>query len=539
MTKSVSHQMSGAEALVAALAAHGVSTVFGIPGTHNLGIYAHLTDHGIRHFSPRHEQGAGYGADGYARATGRVGVAITTTGPAILNAAAAAAQAYSDSVPVLFISPGMPLHHPALGNGYLHEVKNQTRAMDSIVAYSHRATSVEEIPLAVAQAFAVMQSQRPRPVHLEIPLDLLDAQADVRAVPPLPRPVRRPDADQLAKAAAVLRTAQRPGIVAGGGCRAAAPELLALVERLGAPVITTTNGKGTVPDDHALALGAGVHHPSVAEFAAECDVLLAVGTELAPADLWIGPLPVTGALVRVDIDPTQIVTNAVPDVALVGDAAATLQELLALLDREPALGASDRAGTWRERIHGDARAEGATYLPIVEAIAGALGRDGVVAGDSAMVCYYGAVSNLPAFRPASFLYPTGLGTLGYGLPAAIGAKLGRPGSRVMAIHGDGGVMFTIAELAAAAEAGLALPVLVVDNGGYGEIRNEQVSRGDQPLGVDLGHPDFPALARSLGCHGVAVHDATELAGALETAFEADRPTLLHIMEPTQPDEGTC
>jgi acetolactate synthase-1/2/3 large subunit len=531
MTEPTPLTTSGGAALVAALAAHGVTTVFGIPGTHNLEIYAHLTAHGIRHHSPRHEQGAGYGADGYARATGQVGVCLTTTGPGVLNAAAAAAQAYSDSVPVLFVSPGMPLAHPALGNGYLHEVKDQTRAMGSVVAYSHRVTSVAEIPLAVAQAFAAMQDGRPRPVHLEVPLDLLEATADVRVVPPLARGVHRADPAQLARAAAALRSAERPGIVAGGGCRTAVAQLRAVAELLGAPVVTTTNGKGTLPDDHPLAVGCGVHHPSVAALAAECDVVLAVGTELAPADLWIGPLPVTGTLVRIDVDPAQVVTGAVPDVALVGDAAATLDDLLPLVERGPAGGAHDRARGWRERLRDDARLEGARYLPLLEAVAGALGRDGVLAADSAMACYYGAISNLPAHRPASFLYPTGLGTLGYGLPAAIGAKLGLPGTRVMAMHGDGGLMFSVAELAAAAEARLALPVLVVDNGGYGEIRNEQVDRGDEPLGVDLGQPDLPALARALGCHGVSLGDGPGLAAALEEAFEADRPTLIHVRVP--------
>lgn len=173
----------------------------------------------------------------------------------------------------------------------------------------------------------------------------------------------------------------------------------------------------------------------------------------------------------------------------------------------------------------------------MEAVAAALGRDGVLAGDSAMAVYYGALSNLPAYQPASFLYPTGLGTLGYGLPAAIGAKLARPEARVMAMLGDGGVMFTIPELAAAAQAGLPLPVVVVDNGGYGEIRREMCERGDSPLGVDLGHPDFPALARSLGCHGLSVTDPKELTAQLTAAFTADRPTLIHVPEPGG-DDGT-
>ena len=534
MTRSRHTKVTGGEALVAALSAHGVDTVFGIPGTHNLPIYAHLRDYGIRHFSPRHEQGAGYAADGYARVTGRPGVCLTTTGPAVLNAAAAAAQAYSDSVPVLFISPGMPLRHPGLGNGFLHEVKDQSGAMAAVVAYSHRVTSVPEIPVAVAQAFAAMRSGRPRPVHLEIPLDLLDEVAEVAPVDPVPVSRALPDPGQLDRAAELLAAAARPGVVVGGGCRAAAPELRRLAEAMAAPVITTTNGKGTLPEDHPLSLGAGMQHPSVQEFVSECDVVLAVGTELAPSDLWLGPLRLAGRLVRIDIDETQVVTNAVPDVAVIGDAAASLAGLLERLRRTPAADGAERAARWRSRVKEDARREGRVWLPIVEAMAAALGRDGVVAGDSAMAVYYGALSNLPAYAPATFLYPTGLGTLGYGLPAAIGAKLGRPDAKVVAMHGDGGVMFTIPELAAAAQANLPLPVVVVDNGGYGEIRREMIDRGDQPLGVDLGRPDFPGLARAMGCHGIAVDEPEKLTAEIEKAFHADRPTLLHVTEPAAP-----
>lgn len=526
-------RMTGGKALVAALAAHEVTQVFGIPGTHNLAIYAHLTEYRIAHFLPRHEQGAGYAADGYARATGRPGVCLTTSGPAVLNAAAAIAQAYSDSVPVLLVSPGLSLRHPGLGNGYLHEAKDQGRALDSLVAYSHRVTSVEEIPLAVAQAFTSMRTGRPRPVHLELPLDLLDETAEVQIVPPVLRAVAQPEAKALDRAAAALAGARRPGVIAGGGCTRAATELRTFAETVGAPVITTTNGKGVVPEDHPLSLGAGLQHPTVQGFAADCDVLVAVGTELAPSDLWLGPLHVPGTLVRIDIDGTSVVTNAVPDIAVVGEAALGLEGLLNRLkahNHAPAQDAHSRAETWRKRIRTEAETEGRAWLPIVEAMAKSLGRAGVVAGDSAMAVYYGALSNLPAYQPASFLYPTGFGTLGYGLPAAIGAKLGRPDARVVAMHGDGGVMFTIAELAGAAQAGLALPVIVVDNAGYGEIRKEMEDRGDSPLAVDLGPPDFPALARSLGCHGVFVSSGPALAEQLEKAFFADRPTLIHVPE---------
>ncbi|MEU6285288.1 5-guanidino-2-oxopentanoate decarboxylase [Streptomyces sp. NPDC047028] len=533
----MSAPMTGGEALVAALAAHDADTVFGIPGTHNLPVYAALTRQGIRHVSPRHEQGAAFAADGWARAGGRPGVCLTTTGPAVLNAATAAAQSYSDSVPVLLVSPGMPVRHPGRGNGLLHEVKDQRAALDAVVAYSHRVTTVAEIPFAVAQAYAHMATGRPRPVHLEIPLDLLDEQAPVQVVPPVTVPPATPAPAAVLAAVRALATAERPVIIAGGGSAGAARELRTTAELLGAPVVTTANGKGALGDGHPLAVGAGLHHPAVHDLVAGSDAVLAVGTELAPADLWNGPLKRTGALVRIDVDAQAATTNELPDVAVVADAALALRAihrgLTAVVgppSRDHTRAAEARAAEVRAARDAQARSEGADHLDLTAAIAGALGADGVLAADSAMAAYYGALSNLPAQHPRSFLYPTGLGTLGYALPAAIGAKLARPGTPVVALHGDGGLMFTVQELATAAQLRLPLPVVVSDNGGYGEIRNEMADRHDPVHAVDLPGPDFVALARALGCHGERADTPERLAEALNNALAADRPTLIHWPE---------
>jgi acetolactate synthase I/II/III large subunit len=521
---------TGGGALVSALAAHGVNTVFGIPGTHNLPIYAELDEHGIRHVSPRHEQGAGYAADGYARVTGRPGVVVTTSGPALLNAATAAAQAYSDSVPVLLLSPGMPVNHPGRGNGELHECKDQSRAMDALVAYSHRITTIEEIPSAVAMAFAAMTGGRPRPVHLEVPLDVLAASASVTPVAPIAAAGVMPAASALDAAAAVLVGARRPGLLVGGGTRGAADAVRMLTERLGAPVVSTTNGKGVVPEDHPLAIGAGLHHPAVRAFVTDCDRVVAIGTELAPADAW-EPLMLEGRLIRIDIDAAQSVRNAEPLVALVGDAALAIRGLLERLgDRSPDTDAATRAARWRERHHADAAEEGSAWLGLFDVLHATLDRETIVVGDSARVCYYGALSNLSRYTPASFLYPTGFGTLGYAIPAAIGAKLGRTETDVMALCGDGGVMFTVAELAAGAQLGLALPVVVVDNGGYGEIDHEMRARGQPTIGVGLPSIDLPAAARAFGCHGLEIEDLAALPAVLEAAFKADRPTMIRVAE---------
>ncbi|WP_246018616.1 thiamine pyrophosphate-binding protein [Arthrobacter crusticola] len=521
--------MTGGEALVAELAEHGVDTVFGIPGTHNLAAYAALSRYGMRHVLVRHEQGAGYAADGYARSTGHPGVVLTTTGPAILNAAAAAAQAYSDSIPVLFISPGMPLRHPGRGNGLLHEIKDQGAAMASVVAYSHRVTSVEEIPLAVAQAFAAMSTGRPRPVYLEIPLDLLEESAEVGLIPPVSAGVLSAPAELVRQAGTALASAERPLLLVGGGAKGASAQVKAIAEALGAPVFATSNGKGTFPEDHVLSVGAGLQHRAVHDAVDDSDCVLAVGTELAPSDWWSGLPDFTGKLIRIDVDATSIITNAVPALALVGDSAEVLDELVQTLHGRKTDGAA-RARQWRTRVQEEARIEGEPWLEILAALAEVLPRDAIVAADSSMSCYYGALSNLQLFRPGAFLYPTGVGTLGFGLPAGIGAKVANPGAPVVVLQGDGGIMFTVAELATAAELGIALPVVIVDNGGFGEIRNEMADRNDPVHAVRLGHPDFPALAESLGCHGVRVNSADDLAAALKTALSSDRPTVLHIRE---------
>jgi acetolactate synthase-1/2/3 large subunit len=537
--------MTGGQALVASLAVNGVDTVFGIPGTHNLEIYRHLSEQGVRHVGTRHEQGAGYAADGYARTTGRPGVAVVTTGPALLNAATALAQAWSDSVPVLLVSPGMPLRHPALGNGLLHEARDQQAALAAVSAASLRATSVAEIPTAVAQAFALMLSGRPRPVHLEVPLDVLAETAAVEVTAPVHLPTVSPEPQAVSRAVERLAAARRPVVVAGGGCADATVELRHLAELLGAPVVTTTNGKGVLDEDHPLAIGAGVHLPSVRALVDEADVVLAVGTELAPADLWYGPLPLAGKLVRVDVDPVGIVTNASPDVAVVGDAALTLSTLAKDLEAREGYAAREleeaeaAAERWRSRKREDARTEGHEWVDVVDAMADALPRGTVVAADNAMACYYGAMANLPTYGPASFLFPTGFGTLGYGLPAAIGAKVAAPDRPVLAMLGDGGVMFTVQELATASDLGIALPVLVVDNAGYGEIRNEMRDRNDPEHAVTFGGTDFVSLAHAVGCHGVRLDRPAGLADALSTALAADRPTVIHLVTLPAPEGGTA
>ncbi|MEU8620545.1 thiamine pyrophosphate-dependent enzyme [Streptomyces sp. NPDC048623] len=534
--------LTGGEAVVRALAAHGVTDAFGIPGTHNLEIYRHLRPYGIRHVTPRHEQGAGYAADAYARVSGRPGVAITTTGPALLNIAAAVGQAYSDSVPLLVVSPGMPLRHPRRSTGLLHEMRSQTEALRGVAAVSHRVSSVAEIGAAVARAFTLFRSGRPRPVHIEVPLDLLEAREPAgppRLAPPAAPPA--PDPAAVRAAAEVLGAARRPALVLGGGARPAAAECRALAALLGAPVVTTANGKGVVDERHPLSLGVSLHSPAVQKWLADRDAVLAVGTELAESDVW-GPLPaLSGRLIRVDVDPAQMYAGLPADVPLLGDARTVLGALLDTMGgtgtessvdpgRHDEADAGALVTSLRTARDDESRDRDARWVPYLRAMRRVLAEDAVITSDSAQCCYYGALPHLPVGPGGRFLHPTGFGTLGYALPAAIGARTACPERQVVALSGDGGLQFSVQELATAAQLGLTLPVVVFDNGGYGEIREEMAARGDAPVAVDLPPVDLPALARAYGGHGTVARTPGELSAALAEALVTPGPTIVTVPE---------
>jgi thiamine pyrophosphate-dependent acetolactate synthase large subunit-like protein len=520
-----------AAAVVGALAQHGVELCFGIPGTHSIPFYRHLADSGIRHVAARHEQGAGYAADGYARVTGRPAVVLVTTGPGVLNAATAAATAYADSIPMMVLSPGLPLALDGAGTGYLHETKSQTGAMNSVCEWSRRVNSPADAVRAVHDAFTVFEQGRPRPVHIEVPVDVLDCEADADlSVPPRAPGGPVPDRAAIAHAVKLLSAAHRPAIITGGGGRGASAWLRRLAESVDAPVVSTVNGKGVLDELHPLSVGASIRLQSAKALVADADVVVAVGTELADTDLWTGPLQLGGDLIRIDIDPGQLHRNAAATCPLPGDAALTLAELCALLPgearrpgREP--GAS-RAAAARQAIEQEARADAGQLAELCAALRDTIADDAIVTGDSSRCCYLGAVHFLPARGPSRFLYPTGYATLGYAVPAAIGAKLADPGRQVLALTGEGGLLFTVQELAVAAELGLPLPVVTDINGGYQEIRDAMIAAGVKPAGVTLPAPRAGDLAAAFGCRGEDVFSVQQLGPAVARALTAPGPTVL-------------
>jgi thiamine pyrophosphate-dependent acetolactate synthase large subunit-like protein len=519
---------NGGAAVARTLAAHGAQVAFGIPGTHNLEIYRHLPACGVRPVTARHEQGAGYAADGYAQVSGRPGVVVTTSGPGLTNAVTAAATAYAESRPLLLISPGVPRGTEGRDLGQLHETKDSSGALDRLVAWSRRVASAEEASAAVADAFAFMASGRPRPVHVEVPVDVLEEEWSGQVATACAVPVAPPDPDAVRRAAQVLAGAERPVLLCGGGAVRATAQVRALAERLGAVVVTTCNGKGTLPEDHPLSVGAAVRLRALQQEVRGSDALLVVGSELGDSDLWGGTIT-AGTVVRCDIEEAQLDKNCRADVHLLGNAADCLDALLAALPPGGPAGEGERrAAALRRACTAEAMDDGAPWAEVNRALRAALPAGATVAGDSSQVTYYGTVHFFEVTAPAQLLYMPGFATLGYGLPAAIGAKLADPARPVAALVGDGALMFSVQELVTAVELRLPLPVVVVDNGGYREIRDQEEARGIPPVGVDLHVPDLPALARACGAAGFDATDADEVATLASAALAADGPTLIRL-----------
>ena len=529
------------EVLVKLLEGYGVDHVFGIPGVHTVELYRGLAGSSIRHITPRHEQGAGFMADGYARTRGKPGVCFIITGPGMTNITTAMGQAYADSIPMLVISSVQSRDQLGGGRGKLHELPNQAALVSGVAAFSHTLMSAADLPQVLARAFAVFDSARPRPVHIEIPLDVLVEPADFL----LPgRPVRGSRAGAAPQAvtqmAERLAGAKRPLILAGGGALAAGAALARLAEHLHAPVALTINAKGLLPANHPLQIGSTQSLPATRALVAEADVVLAIGTELAETDYDVtfkGGFEIPGSLLRIDIDPDQTVRNYLPELALVADAKLAAEALLGALQTQPQ---PVRESTWGvARVANLRQALAAGWdqptLSQTRLLSAILERlpNAILVGDSTQPVYTGNLT-LDMDQPRRwFNASTGYGTLGYALPAAMGAWLGSAeqiGQRVPAVCliGDGGMQFTLPELASAVEAQVPLIVLLWNNQGYEEIKKYMVNRAIEPVGVDIHTPDFIGVARALGAAAENVADVAQLQAALALAVERKGPTLIQV-----------
>ena len=505
--------MNVAEHIVARLHAEGIDTLFGIPGNHNLAFHRALAPTSIDHVTARHEQGAGFMADGYARATGRVGVCLLISGPGVTNVLTAAAQALGDSSRMLIIATES---RRGGQTGLLHALPDQLAVAHGVCRAAFSIDTPEDTGPALDNVFAELTDGIPGPVYLQVPTDVVEANsgASNAGSPTVHRDALVCSDDEIQQAADVLAHAASPLIVVGGGAADAGDELRQLLSIWPAPVLNTVNAKGLLPASHPLHVGGS---PSLACHRAAfraADAALIVGSECAETDydlLMQGDPTFPETVVRIDCNPQHLHTNVRADVALCGDAARCMAQLAERLSQRPPDAALEAAGALRRATRDEHHyhRDFETLFRIVESHFG----EGVVVGDSCRPTYYATWMYEPS-RPRSYFHSVaGYGTLGFAIPAAIGAALARPDDRVLGIIGDGGAQFTIAELAVAAHLLIGVTFLIWNNNGYAEIVNSMAGSGTLTQAAEIEAPDFQSLSSAFDCdyiHADSFEDLDQL-----------------------------
>ncbi len=531
-------QMTGGQAVVQALHREGVRVVFGLPGVQIMGIYdAFYGQSDVQLITVRHEQTTTYMADGYARVTGKPGVGLVVPGPGIQNASAALGTAYSCSSPVLLVAGQVESDMLGQDKGALHEINDQLDLVRPVTKWCRRVLKVEDIPAAIHEAMHHMQTGRPRPTLVEIPPDVLAAVADVT----LPQPERHaalsPDQNAVQRAVDLLTTAQKPLIWAGGGVILgdASEELQRLAEALGAPVATTPEGKGAIPEDHALALGVGFYgHGAPALAAPRADVILAVGTRLTGQMRGsTAPRP-PQRLIHLDVDPSVIGKNYPAEVSVVGHVKPALQMLLEAMrpQNSPAVRWSRQE---LEEIKHDAAAwiqqQAPLQCEIIDQLQHVLSDDAVVISGITNVGYWSHF-RLRTRRPRTYLSASYFATLGFAFPTALGAKVGMANRPVVSLSGDGGFMYALPDLATAVQYGINVVAIVFADGAFGASKNDQRTRyRGRVVGTEFRNPNFVQVAEAFGAKGIKA-EPDQVGRALQEAFTANRPTLIEVPIPT-------
>ncbi len=520
------------EALVDLLALNGVEVVFGIPGVHTVELYRGLAASSIRHVTPRHEQGAGFMADGYARVTGKPGVALVITGPGLTNTLTAMAQARQDSIPMLVISGVNRRDSLGHGRGLLHELPDQQGLAKTIALYTHTLLNPDDLGSVVERAFAVLCSGRPGPVHIEIPTDVMSAQITLPAVLHPAQPTRpRADAETLQKVAILAGQARRPVILCGGGAITAEAEIGLLAERIGAPVVTTVNARGLLAGS-ALRVPASPSLKAVRNLLCDADLVLAFGTEMGQTDYDMyadGDFPLLDRLIRIDIDAMQLARSPQGTMSVLSGARAAAAGITSFLPDDTGEGGAARAQSARKAAMRELTPKMHAEIAVIDAIYRTL-PDATIVGDSTQAVYAGNLY-CDAPRPLSwFNAATGFGALGYAPPAAVGSAVGRPGHPVICLVGDGGIQFSLAEIGSAADIDAQVIFLVWNNNGYQEIETYMRDNGITPEGVKPGAPDFLKLADAYGIPARRLAQINDLPAALTQAVGRKGPSLIEIHE---------
>jgi acetolactate synthase-1/2/3 large subunit len=520
---------TGGRLVAETLEALGIEVAFGVPGVHALAIWDGLRTSPIRTIGFRTELNAGFAADGYARATGKPAALLLSTGPGALVSLASLMEAASAHVPLVAISSQIPRDLIGRGRGYLHELADQMASFAPIVKSAARATAHEEIPELLHGAWIRALTPPTGPVFVEIPVDLLTSETDV-SVAKEPAITDRPtEASQgdLDEAARILNDSERPVVWAGAGVlRSGAWDALGEVaRRLDAPVATTYMGKGAFPADDALFAGSGCDEGAFRRLLEDADVVLAVGTELGAETTAQYGLAFSGTVIQIDAAPERF-GRTYPVRGLAGDAGQVLRELLPKIEEKSRDGAA-RAMRVHERIAaGLDDQDRELEWDLLATIRAAVPAHGITAWDMTILAYW-AAAHFPVLNPATFLYPLGSGTLGYAWPAALGASVGAPDTPCLAVVGDGGFLYGIQELATARQYVLDATVLVVDDSGYGILREYQRASFGETIGVDLVEPDYTAVADTFGVPAERT-TSDDLGAALGRALGQDGPALVHL-----------
>ena len=529
-TAGASATRSGGHVVAEVVEGLGAEVAFGVPGIHSLAIWEALRTSPVRAIGTRTELAAGFAADGYARTSGRAAPLLLSTGPGALNSLTALMEAASSHVPVVAISSQLPRELIGRGRGYLHELPDQLAVFAPVVKHAVRAQSANAIAEVMVEAWRIALTPPSGPVYIEIPVDVLTEEAPATHIGTLgeqPIPPLLPESD-LDAAASLLNEAQRAVIWAGGGVlrSAAAQELRAVAELLDAPVATTYMAKGALADDHPLAAGCGCDEAAFQELLAGADVVLCVGTELGAETTGQYKLRFSGRLVQIDA-AAERVGATYPALALIGDAKATLNALLERLEPRPRTEARERVARLRARIRAGLNAQQRDLeLGLLAAIETALPTDAITTWDMTILGYW-AAPHMRVIGDQQFLYPLGSGTLGYAWPAAIGASVANPDRTVLAVVGDGGLQYALAELATAAQDSVAAKLLVIDDGGYGILREYQLAAFGETTAVDLVQPDFGAIAEAFGIP-VRAGSPARLSEHLDWALSRPGPAMVVI-----------
>jgi len=523
-------KMTGGEAVARTLEALGVTHVFSIVSVHNLPIYDALDRSDIEVVACRHEQFAAHAADGYARATGRLGVVLASTGPGTTNALSGLYEAQFGSSPVLLVTGQAETAYYGKGKGFLHESDRQLDLLRPVTRRAETAWRTEDVARVIASVGRDCLTGRPQPGAVEIPIDQQYREADVTDADLGPIERLRPPAEDIARAAALLEGAERPLLWAGGGVISAGggPELVALAERIWAPVVTTIEGRGAIPEDHELALGPRTERSPVAALVEQADVVVAVGTRFQNYSTRMWKLAIPGRIIHIDADPTVIGRNYPVEVGVVGDAKLGLAALFdAVSERDHDAGATSRV---RDAVEADLEQShkeiGPDHRDVAVAIRAALPRDGIVVRDSTVPSYLWGNRILPILEPRTSIRPSSL-AIGPGIGLAVGAAAGT-GRPTVLIVGDGGLQLGLGELATLAQYRLPVVVCVFNDGGYGVLRTVQDAVMGRTFGVDIHTPDFAALAAAFGMRSESVSGVAGFEQAFGAAVQAPGPTLLDI-----------